>query len=183
MCTYVFFNVWHFSIPFTSIHSYAGEVTKGEVISNWLQRQWHAIHRMTSIVLLNIFISPTRFCTAVYTAWLKFQRVFCSMPLIRARRSMHCWRRTSFLFLMVLKLCGCEECEYSVYIWTHLCSKPLCFIVWLWGQTRKDKRGKRVSWLTGESFLWCERSINRRRDYAVNDTLMRQIKDLWCMSW
>ncbi|XP_073236012.1 uncharacterized protein [Porites lutea] len=31
------------------------------------------------------------------------------MPLIRARRSMHCWRRTSFLFLMVLKLCGCEE--------------------------------------------------------------------------
>lgn len=68
------------------------------------------------------------------------------MPLIRARSSMHRWRRTSFLFLMVLKLCGCEECEYSVYIWTHLCSKPLCFIIWLWGKTRKDKRGKRVSW-------------------------------------
>lgn len=141
-------------------------------------------HRMTSIVLLNIFISPIRFCTAVCTAWLNFQRVFCSMPLIRARRSMHRWRRTSFLFLMVLKLCGCEECEYSVYIWIDLCSKPLCFIIWLWGQTRRDKRGKRVSWLTGESFLWCERFISRRGgDYAVNDTLVRQIKDLWCSSW
>lgn len=165
MCTYVFFTVWHFSILFTSIHAQLrwNEVTKGDVI----YAEWH------QSFLLNIFISPSRFCTAVYTAWLNFQRVFCSMPLIRARRSMHRWRRTSFLFLMVLKLCGCEECEYSVYIWTHLCSKPLCFIIWLWGQTRKDKRGKRVSWLTGESFLWCERSISRRMDYAVNDTLMR----------
>lgn len=91
---------------------------------------------------------------------------------------MHRWRRTSFLFLMVLKLCGCEECEYSVSFGPICVANPCVLLFDFGGRPEEIKEVNESHDLLGKVFSDVSVSLVDGGDYAVNDTLVRQIKDL-----
>ena len=141
-------RTWYmlFQNPISVIHRKAPETlrrfTRVDIISNWLQRQSHAILHTQKEV--NRFTEHSYFQLSCVQLFIVLGYIFrefsfaCNMPSTEKRRSILCWRRASLVFVMVLKLCGSEECEYIFHI---------CVILFDFA-----RKWARVSRLTGESF-------------------------------